>query len=556
MTARSASIKLQNMTAGLSRSTLPILPPTKDTEGEEEYMKQVRIWNEWIAWEKDDPLVLQPDQASEFRDRVLYVYKQATMSLRLWPNVWYDASEWCFENGLEEEGKRFLEQGVTANPESCLLAFKLGDYLESTVKSEEGEEGLKHRGDIVRAPYDNALNALYDLITKTEERENRAIAQVRERFAQRKSYSPLLEQSGDQEEDQEEGNSESESRLQAQIDIISRTAKAHNDLNRTLISSVWIALMRAMRRVQGKGKVGATVGGFRQIFIDARKRGKITSEVYTASALLEHYCYKDETALKVFERGLKLFPEDENFATEYIKHLISINDSTNARAVFESVVSKLTAKEETKPRAKSIFLLFHQHEALYGELEQTKKLEKRISTLYPEDPQLKLFARRYTIPKFDPCLVRPVISATAQAQTKSNFAMNGTKNLSPSLPNSPLRSFAANSSGRNSPKRALDTSDNEMPARKIQRVESPLRGAAGRRLDAARRTALRNEVNPGMTTPQPGPPAPLPAAIVELLGMIPPAHTWLAPHPDPQKMLQLLRDMDFSRANLHQTGSS
>jgi cleavage stimulation factor subunit 3 len=87
--------------------------------------------------------------------------------------------------------------------------------------------------------------------------------------------------------------------------------------------------MRAMRRVQGKGKVGATVGGSRQIFNDARIRGKITSDVYVASALIEHNVYKDAAGTKIFERGAKLFPEDEVFLLEYLKHLSSIGDTTS-----------------------------------------------------------------------------------------------------------------------------------------------------------------------------------------------------------------------------------
>jgi hypothetical protein len=83
--------------------------------------------------------------------------------------------------------------------------------------------------------------------------------------------------------------------------------------------------MRAMRRIQGKGKAGEELGS-RSIFAEARKRGRITSDVYIASALMEYHCYKDPSATKIFERGAKLFPQDENFALEYLKHLIDIND--------------------------------------------------------------------------------------------------------------------------------------------------------------------------------------------------------------------------------------
>ena len=109
----------------------------------------------------------------------------------------------------------------------------------------------------------------------------------------------------------------------AQVKLISRT-----------ISFVWIAMMRAMRRVQGKGKVGEPIGGSRQVFTDARAKGRLTSDVYVAAALVEHCCYKDPAATKIFDRGMKLFKEDEQFALEYLKHLISINDTTSKLSGF------------------------------------------------------------------------------------------------------------------------------------------------------------------------------------------------------------------------------
>ena len=103
---------------------------------------------------------------------------------------------------------------------------------------------------------------------------------------------------------------------------------------RRAISSAWIALMRAMRRIQGKGVIKGEIGGSRNIFADARQKGKILSEVYVASALLEHHVYKDPAGTKIFERGAKLFPEDSRFILEYLKHLISIGDTTSKSLPF------------------------------------------------------------------------------------------------------------------------------------------------------------------------------------------------------------------------------
>jgi cleavage stimulation factor subunit 3 len=102
---------------------MPRLPPALGFDGDIEYMQQVDIWKKWIEWEKEDPLVLKDEDETLFKARILHVYKQAVMTLRFWPEMWFDAAEFCFANGLDEEGTAFLNDGTKANPESCLLAF-------------------------------------------------------------------------------------------------------------------------------------------------------------------------------------------------------------------------------------------------------------------------------------------------------------------------------------------------------------------------------------------------------------------------------------------------
>jgi cleavage stimulation factor subunit 3 len=84
-----------------------------------------------------------------------------------------------------------------------------------------------------------------------------------------------------------------------------------------------------MRRIQGKGKPNTELGGMRQAFQDARHRGRLTSDVYAAVAQLEWTIYKDPAGGKIFDRGAKLFPEDEHFTLENIKYLHSRDDFTS-----------------------------------------------------------------------------------------------------------------------------------------------------------------------------------------------------------------------------------
>ena len=157
------------------------------------------------------------------------------------------------------------------------------------------------------------------------------MAYIEEKYAQADA-TPQIDSRVGGDEEEEEGD-ESKAKDAAKTSEIDAAKKEHAAqvlvLSKT-ISFAWIALMRAMRRIQGKGKPNE-IAGSRQIFADARKRGRITSDVYIASALMEHHCYKDPAATKIFERGAKLFPDDEVFALEYLKHLIDINDITSMR---------------------------------------------------------------------------------------------------------------------------------------------------------------------------------------------------------------------------------
>lgn len=332
MTARAAVTVLENITRNVNRTTYPKLPPKAGFDGHQEYMDQIRAWNAWIDWEKSDPL----EDPALMQTRVLYIYKQALMPLRFWPRVWYEAAVFCFDNDMAKEGLEFLNQGTLANPENSLLAFKLADRIELTSEFEDGDPGAIRKGEAVREPFNKLLDSLYELVKKTNKRAEHTIAMVKENFAQQAREEP--EDDGyvggeDWEDDEkEQKEKEREERLQKAIDGIKAGYDEQTLELKKTISYAWIMLMRTMRRVQGKGSPYPAAGaapGFRGIFIEARQKGHLLSDAYVASALIEHFCYQDPAAQKIFERGMKLFPEDENFAQEYIQFLIMQNDATS-----------------------------------------------------------------------------------------------------------------------------------------------------------------------------------------------------------------------------------
>ena len=129
---------------------------------------------------------------------------------------------------------------------------------------------------------------------------------------------------------------------------------------------------------------------------EARPRGFISSDVYIASALIEWNTYRDSSAGKIFDRGLKLFPTDEVFILEYVKHLVAEGDITNARVVFESTISKITnsaefTQEEKRDKCRMLLVFMHDYESKYGDLAQIHRLEKRMAEMYPEEPDVSRF---------------------------------------------------------------------------------------------------------------------------------------------------------------------
>lgn len=302
-------------------------------------MNQVKLWKNWIQWEKNDPLECATDDRDLYNKRVLHVYKCALMPLRFWPELWYEAAEWCFENGLQTEGGKFLTDGIEANPESCLLAFKRGSQVELRTDFEDGQAGVIAKGKAVREPYMKLLDTLYDLTAQVKKREEHSIVRAREQFEAQKvadeaARAIARKNADDADDDDDEVETarrlkEKEDAFNAQLQAISAGYNAQTHVLKKTLTYAWIALMRAIRRVQGKGTPKEDIAGFRGVFTEARKKGKLLSEAYVASALIEHHCYQDPAAQKIFERGMKLFPEDEQFALEYVKHLIKLNDSTS-----------------------------------------------------------------------------------------------------------------------------------------------------------------------------------------------------------------------------------
>ena len=208
---------------------------------------------------------------------------------------------------------------------------------------------------------------------------------------------------------------------------------------------------------------------------------------------------------------------------------------TDARVAFETTVDKLVKKLETVQKAKPLYAYFHDFESRYGELSQILKLERRMRDLFPDDPTLRVFSHRFIDQGFDPTAVRPIISPS-QSRPKVIPSIETTSPIDEPRPIQIL----------NSPKRSLpaDLDVDLGPPRKVARGESPLKGAAGRRLDQQKRSQPPAETPSYPPHPQIHslPPPPLPRDIVFLLSIIPKAETYHATRFKPAEVVRLIRE--------------
>ncbi|QNP97942.1 YALIA101S11e00122g1_1 [Yarrowia lipolytica] len=267
--ARQCQTVLENLMRGLDRSSVPKSGPRDEF--------QVRAWKKWIDWEKSNPL--GTDNKAETNKRLLYCLKQAVMSLQFVPEIWFLAAEYCFDDPLlKTEALQFLKDGLSLNPNSSLLAFRLAEYYEREADAEK-----------MRTIYDEHIESL-----------------GKERQA-------LIEAQGDPE-------------AEPTAEIIK--------LN-TQISIAYSVCMKAVKRFEG-------IKPGRMVFKKARNTGFATYHIYVASALMEFHHNKNPTvATNVFELGLKYCGSNAAYVQHYLDFLISLHDDTNARALFEKTIPLL-----------------------------------------------------------------------------------------------------------------------------------------------------------------------------------------------------------------------
>ncbi|EJD42466.1 Suf-domain-containing protein [Auricularia subglabra TFB-10046 SS5] len=358
---------LNQQTSSFSPARFNLPQPLTYTSQERQLLNG---WKTYLLWEEGNPLEMEDKDKAQLQTRIQLMYRQAVVKMRFSPEIWYMAHSWTSRTGKQDDAVVLLKQGMHANPMSYLLTFAYAEVQEQLKNYEE-----------VNATYTKFIDALHAELEEmdAEHQKELAAAAAAEPNNNNASFSAPFDPNAPP-----PGlsvNSPSAATISSQ-------ASQHELMiadRRQELGIVWIQYMRFARRAEGLKPA-------RTVFSKARKDKKwVTWEVFEAAALMEYHCTKaTDVATRIFQNGLNLFSGEIEFVDHYLAFLISINDESNARALFERAVPTFPG-----PKGKILWDRWGRYEYQYGDLEAALKFDKRLGDAFKEVPPIKRFADRY-----------------------------------------------------------------------------------------------------------------------------------------------------------------
>ena len=123
--------------------------------------------------------------------------------------------------------------------------------------------------------------------------------------------------------------------LQAARAVFEQFFSVEENLHQPLM---WIHFQRLVMRING-------VQEARRIFIRAKKHCSDPA-IFLSCAQLEQFVNKDKEACRrIYELGLKTFPQDADFLLHYIDFLVGSDDAKNVRAQFETSLQRIPVEK-------------------------------------------------------------------------------------------------------------------------------------------------------------------------------------------------------------------
>lgn len=326
------------------------------------------------------------------------------------------------------------------------------------------------------------------------------------------------------------------------------------------LTLVYIQLMRFTRRTEG-------LKSARAVFKRARDDKRCSHHIYTAAALMDFHCTKDQAiACKIFEQGLKKFSNCPDYILSYIHFMNSLNEENKTRVLFERVLTTCSLQPSDTIEIWNSFLEF---EAGIGDLSSTTKVERRrtmaLEKVFPKCTEASWAIDKYKFQDLFPCSINelrslgydPQQSATSLASLRQLLSTIGSytgANLNQQVALIVNSANAKNKiklvGGRNQPSKALNgnfsselvdqaDSDNEFSTNILNQSNMCLP-------DLDQMLPFKPVMSPGYGLHTvPGGIFPPPPAIGQLLSRLPQSSSFWGPFVDIDELCNIVRVSDF-----------
>ncbi|KAL3317779.1 Cleavage stimulation factor subunit 3 [Cichlidogyrus casuarinus] len=310
--------------------------------------------------------------------------------------LWKKYIQWEKDNPLRTEDPIVITKRVMFAYEQCLLC--LGHHpdiwYEAASYLEQASKHLSDRGDQEAAnQFANETAAMYE----------RGIAVLKDNMMLYFAYA-----------DYEEGRGK-----MTKVNSIYKKLISLKSVDPTLS---YIQFMRFCRRSEN-------IADARIVFKLAREDTRISHQVYVAAAMLEYFCSKDlSIAHKIFDLGLKRFPDSAEFVQCYLDFMSYLNEDNNTRVLFERALG--TTSQIPREKSHTIWAKFLQFESQVGNLASIQKVEKRRLKALEEFKEFQghetsLLIDRYRFLDLFPCSQSELTSLGYRDLIRMNMTTSG-----------------------------------------------------------------------------------------------------------------------------------
>jgi len=371
------------------------------------------LWKEYINYEQSiNPIIAEKMVQDRSRDHMnaRRVAKEWEITIRglnrSWPaippsfspeeqrqiEIWQRYIQWEKSNPLRTENNSVIIKRVTYAYKQFLLCFgrhpnvwhEYASYLEEQIKTLNEKEA-----ELIKKLVKEEAT-LYERATKGLMRHNLLL-----HFA----FADFEEIRNDKKK---------------ALDVYNNLIDIGQQDERIDLTLVYIQLMRFTRRTEG-------LRSARAVFKRARDDKRCTYHIYTAAALMEYHCTKDQAiACKIFELGLKKFNTCPDYILSYIHFMNSLNEENNTRVLFERVLTTCSLEPKDTVEIWNSFLEF---EAGIGDLSSINKVERRrtaaLEKVFAKCTETSWAIDKYKFQDLFPCSLDELRSMGYDAQQSS-----------------------------------------------------------------------------------------------------------------------------------------